>query len=546
MRQRMSLNHFPVLPFSAIMTGMAFSYKACDRDQLFLLPPSMADWLEDGHLAWFVIDVVSVVETSGFHAAHPNDGAGQPAYDPEMMLALLLYAYCSGLRSSRRIEAACSSDLAYRVICANMVPDHNTIARFRAEHEDAIAEVFFEVLRLCAQAGMASLGRIAIDGTKIGADAALDANRSAEAIRAEVEAMLGQAADADADEESLFGEVRPGALPEALARPGHSRLARLRAALAEVEAAEAVAAEEAARRDAKAIAEAAEGRKLMGRRPTDLHAALTRAEADLAVERAKAEAKADERARRAQNAEAEGRKLRGRPPGPDVKLDKAQARLDEARRVAAGTPAPRPVQANTTDPHSRIMKSVLGWIQGYNAQAAVNEGQLVMAAEVTQEGNDVRQLVPMMAATRFALDAAGIVGEVECLLADAGYWSEANAGAPGPDRLIATTKDWKQRRKAREMGTTTGPPPDGATALAAMEHRLRTPEGTKAYAQRSTTVEPVFGHIKENRGYRRFMRRGLPAVQSEWRLICASANLLKLFRHLPPGGLHTPASPVTA
>ncbi len=506
----------------------------------------MADWLEEGHLAWFVIDVVSVVDTSGFDVAHRNDGPGRRAYDPEMMLSLLVYAYCSGLRSSRRIEAACSSDLAYRVICANMVPDHNTIARFRAEHEDAIAEVFFEVLRLCWRAGLVSLGRIALDGTKIGADAALDANRSAEAIRAEVEAMLGQAADADAAEESLFGDGRPEALPEALARPGHSRLARLRAALAEIEAAGAVAGEDAARREAKVAGEAAEGRKLRGPKPNDTRAAVAQAEADLVVERAKAKAKTTERAERAALAQAEGRKLRGRRPGPDVKVAEAQARLDEARRAAAAAPAPKEVKANTTDPQSRIMKSASGWVQGYNAQAAVNENQLVVAAEVTQQGNDVGQFVPMMTATRAALDAADITADIGCFLADAGYWSETNASAAGPDRLIATTKDWKQRRTARHMGTTTGPPPDGAPTMVTMEHRLRTPEGTEAYATRSTTVEPVFGHIKENRGYRRFMRRGLPAVHSEWRLICASANLLKLFRHLPPAGLRAMATPTTA
>jgi transposase len=521
---------------------MAFGYKACDRDQLFLLPPSMADWLEEGHLAWFVIDVVSVIDTSGFDVAHPNDGAGRPAYDPEMMLALLVYAYCSGLRSSRRIEAACSSDLAYRVICANMVPDHNTIARFRAEHEDAIAEVFFEVLRICAQAGMANLGHIAIDGTKIGADAALDANRNAEAIRAEVAQMLGQAAAADAAEQRLFGPGQPGALPEALARGGQSRLNRLRAALAEIDVQEAAAVQAAAGREAKVAEEAAEGRKLRGPKPGDPHTALARAEADLALERARAEAKATERSHRAEEAAAKGHKLRGRVPGPDARLARAEARLEQARRSAAEAPAPKGAQANTTDPQSRIMKSASGWVQGYNAQAAVDPDQLVVAAEVTQEANDVRQLLPMMTATRAALDAAGITAELGCVLADAGYWSEDNAGAPGPERLIATTKDWKQRRAAREMGTTTGPPPEAATPLAAMEHRLRTPEGAQAYARRSTTVEPVFGHIKENRGFRRFMRRGLPAVRSEWRLICTSANLLKLYRHLPPGALVSAAT----
>jgi transposase len=515
---------------------MAFEYKTCDRDQMFLLPPSMADWLEEGHLAWFVIDVVAVIDTSGFHVGHPRDGPGRPGYDPDMMLALLIYAYCSGQRSSRRIEAACSSDLAYRVIAANTVPDHNTIARFRADHEEAIAEVFVEVLALCGRAGMANLGHIAIDGTKVGSDAALDANRGAEAIRVELDAILGQAGEVDAAEDQLFGEGPTHRVPEGL-RHSRSRLSRLREALAQIEAAEAEAKEEAEAHQARLRAEAGQGHKLRGRKPADVHAAVARAEADLALESARAEAKAAERARRVEEAAKRGRRLRGRPPGPDTLVAKAQARLDQTRTRVDKAPAPRPVQANVTDPQSRIMKTASGWIQGYNAQAAVDEGQLVVGAEVTQEGNDVRQLIPMMAATHCALHAAGITTGAGCVLADAGYWSEDNATAPGPERLIATTKDWKQRRAAREMGTTTGAPPTQATPLQAMEHRLRTPEGTEAYALRSSTVEPVFGQIKENRGYRRFMRRGLSAAHSEWRLICASSNLMKLYRQLPPGGV---------
>ena len=175
---------------------MAFRYMSADRDQLFLLPPSMLDWLAEGHLAWFVLDVVALVDTTGFHARHANDGAGRPAWDPDVMLALLLYAYSCGLRSSRRIESACRSDVAFRVICANRVPDHVSIARFRADHEAAIEAVFVDVLRLCARAGLANLGLIAIDGTKIGSDAALDANRSASQVRSEVARILAEAAAA--------------------------------------------------------------------------------------------------------------------------------------------------------------------------------------------------------------------------------------------------------------------------------------------------------------------------------------------------------------
>src|SRR5487761_1169521 len=191
---------------------MANFYVGGDRDQLFLLPVSMRDWLEEGHLAWFLIDVVAKIDTAAFHASHPNDGVGRPAYDPDMMLALLLYAYGTGSRSSRRIEAACGTDAAFRGICGGVIPDHATIARFLVEHQVAIEDSFVEVLRLCAAAGLVSVGTIAIDGTKIGADAALDKNRGEEWIRAEVTRMLAEAAATDA-QPGLFGtDVLPAEL----------------------------------------------------------------------------------------------------------------------------------------------------------------------------------------------------------------------------------------------------------------------------------------------------------------------------------------------
>jgi hypothetical protein len=175
------------------------------------------------------------------------------------------------------------------------------------------------------------------------------------------------------------------------------------------------------------------------------------------------------------------------------------------------------------------MKTATGWVQGYNAQAAVNDHQIVVACTVTQDANDVGQYQPMAAAARAALDAAGVTDPIGVILADAGYWSEDNANAPGPDRLIATLKDHKQRRAARDLGTTNGPPPEGANALETMEHRLRTPEGTAAYAQRSHTVEPVFA-VKANHDYDRFRRRGLGPARSEWALISTVHNLGKMFR----------------
>jgi transposase len=508
-----------------ILAGMAYFYVGGDREQLFLLPVSMRDWIDEGHLAWFVIEVVGALDTTAFHARHPNDGVGRPAYDPEMMLALLFYAYGTGVRSSRRIEAGCRTDAAYRVICGGVTPDHATIARFVVDHEAAIKAVFVEVVRLCAAAGLVSVATIAIDGTKMGSDAALDKNRDAEWIGAEVERIVSEALAADAGQASPGGLFVTDELPAELSTR-NGRLARLQAALADIEAQDRAARAQAGARAATAAAAAAEGRKLSGPKPKDPQAALARAEADHAAELARAQAKAARRATKEQAAAAEGRKLAGFAPRPDDRVDKAAAALDAARAAAAGAAV---TQANITDPDSRIMKTATGWVQGYNAQAAVNENQIVVACDVTQDANDVGQYQPMVAATHDALGAAGVSQPIGVVLADAGYWSEDNATAAGPDRLIATLKDCKQRRAARDMGTTTGPPPEGASTLEAMEHRLRTIEGAQTYAQRSHTVEPVFADHKENRGWRRFRRRGLDAARSEWALMNTSHNLAKLF-----------------
>ena len=502
---------------------MAFRYMECDRDQLFLLPPSMREWLGEDHLVWLILDVVEVLDTSGLHRVHANDGPGRPAWDPDMMLALLVYAYCVGLRSSRRIEAACRSDVAFRVICANRVPDFRTVARFRAASGEVLVSLFVGVLVLCAKAGLVRVGRVALDGTKMAANASLGANRSAAAIRAEVEQMLAQAARADDSEDSRWGEGGGDELPGPLARAG-SRLARLRQAQAQIDAEEAAERAGAEAKAARAAERAARGRKPAGRRPTrDARARLARAEADLAALQAR------------MRAVRVGVCASG---GLAVEVARAQADVEAARLAVQAAPPGRPRQANVTDPDSRIVKTPGGgWVQGYNAQAMVDQNQIVLAFEVTQDPNDVAQFQPLLAAAQHNLRSVGVVDPVGVVLADAGYWSEANATSAGPARLIATQKDWKQRQAARLLGTTSGPPDPDASPLEAMEHRLRTPEGAHAYAHRSATIEPVFGHTKHNRGITRFMQRGLHAVRAEWSLICATANLQKLHAHLPPGGL---------
>jgi hypothetical protein len=257
---------------------------------------------------------------------------------------------------------------------------------------------------------------------------------------------------------------------------------------------------------------------------------LARARADHDAALARARAKQDQRAAKVAAATAAGRRIGGFAPGPDRRLQQAEAALAAAQTAAESAPA-AVRQVNVTDPDSRVMKTAQGWVQGYNAQAIANRHQIVLACDVSQHAGDVLLYEPMMTMLQQTLAAAGISAPVGLALADAGYWSAENATAPGPDRLIATSKDHKQRRAARELGHTSGPPPDNVTPLEAMEHRLRTPEGAAAYAQRSHTIEPVFADRKHNRGIRGFRRRGLPAAQSEWAFINLAGNMLKLHQH---------------
>ena len=503
--------------------GATRAYLCARRDQLFLLPVCMRDWIDEGHLAWFVIDVVGELDTGALHR-RPGGAPGRPPYDPEMMCALILYAYCCGIRSSRRVEDACRTDAAFRVICGGLVPDHATIARFVVDQERALAELFVSGLRLCAAAGLVDLSVVALDGTKMAADAALARNRDAGWIRREVAGLLAAtAADqppAAAEQAALAG-LDATAAGQLIGPRG--RLARLQAALAVIEAEETAAT-------ANARQAARDGRKLPGPKPTEPAAALARARAEHRAALARAEANQARRAAKEAAAQAAGRKLTGPPPGPDRVLARAQAALAAAQQAAQTAPSGGR-RANITDPDSRIMKTRQGWVQGYNAQAIANKHQIVLACDVSQDAGDVLLYQPMMTALGHTLAAAGITATPALALADAGYWSSENATTPGPDRLIATMKDHKQRRAARELGHTTGPPPAGAAPADAMEHRLRTTDGAAAYAQRSRTIEPVFADRKENRGMRGFRRRGLEAAKSEWAFMHLAANMLKLRQH---------------
>jgi transposase len=439
-----------------------------EREQQYLLPPSMMKWLPGDHLVYFLLDTVELMKLSPFYAGLRNDGRGAASYDPRMMVPLLLYAYCEGIRSSRVIERLCRESIAYRVITANQQPDHSSICRFRKEHAKALEGLFIDVLRLCQEAGLVKVGKVGLDGTKIKANAALAANRTLPHIEESVKQMLREAEEADAAEDARHGKGSRGdELPEAL-RDRPSRLNRLRecrdrlkreAEETRAKQQEKIAAREAEERDS--------GRKKCGRKPS----------------------------------------------APETTVN------DQAK-------------ANVTDPDSRIMKTRSGYVQGYNAQAAVSEDQIIIAAELTQDANDQHQLHPMIEKAQENLATAQIEKPIAALVADAGYSNEdnlKNADPEGPELFIATNKDWKQREKIREQPAPRGRLPLNLSLRERMERKLLTQRGRAIYGKRSVICEPPFGYIKVNRGADRFMRRGFDACQSEWKLLCTTHNLLKLY-----------------
>jgi len=455
------------------------TFKPYTPDQLLLLPPALQDWLPEGHLALFISDVVdhALDLTPILVTYETGDGRGQPPYHPALMVKLLVYAYCTGTPSSRRIEKATYEEVPYRVLAANQHPDHDSIAAFRQQHLQALAGLFTDVLALCRAAGLVQLGHVALDGTKVLANAskhkAMSYGRMGEAERKleeEVAALLAQAQQVDAAEDARYGKGRRGdELPAALARR-ESRLARIREAKAALEA------------EAKAQAIAA-------------------AEA--------AQAKLAERQRQA---ETTGRKPKGRPPRVP---DPAQA-----------TPAPK-AQRNFTDPDSRIMQdgATKSFVQAYNAQAAVDgHAQIIVAADVTQDANDKQQLVPMLS------QVAATCGQPPTAAsADAGYFSDTSVTDKTLQGIDLYVPPDRQKHGERAPAASDPPPPDAA-AITQMRAKLQTVAGQAIYALRKAIVEPVFGQIKGTRGFRRFSFRGLRKVQAEWQVICLTHNLLKLFR----------------
>jgi transposase len=456
---------------------MSYNFLRGDRHQPFLLPPDLRDWLPADHLAWFVLDVVDQLDLGPFLAAYRADGHGHPAYDPKTLLGVLLYAYAIGVRSSRQVERRCHEDLAFRVLAGNQTPDHVTIARFRVRHEAALAGFLAESLRLCAAAGLVRLGLVALDGTKLAANAAERANRTHDKLATEVAEILRQAAEADQHDDLQHGDARGDELPAALASKA-GRLQRLRVAKAQLEA------------------EAAARQRRYQQRVAELAAAA---------------------------------RARGKQPKARIK---PRAR-DEA-------PKPEAV-ANVTDPDSRLQHTRKGSLPGYNAQAVTTCEQVIVAAELTQQANDLQQLGPMLDATAATLAAAGVQDRPGTVLADSGYWTIANlTQLPGAPELLIPPARHGRQGKPRKDGKPSESRSDGLRA--AMKAKLASDEGKACYAKRKETVEPVFGQIKDVRGARRFLRRGLGACQAEWKLLCGTHNLLKLWRHQTAQPLATPAT----
>jgi transposase len=438
--------------------------------------------LAEGHLAWFVIDSVAAMDLADFYAAYRADGRGRAAHDPVMMVALLLYVYALGERSSRRIERRCIEDVAARVICANQAPEHTTIARFRQRHEAALAALFGDVLALCAEAGLVQVGVIAIDGTKVHANASERATRDYEQI---ARAILAEADAVDRAEDERFGERRGDELPEQLAT-GAGRAKWL--------------AEAKRRLEQK---RAAEARPIPASRRQRLQESKRRLEEELATECRANEAY---EAYRARGVMRNGRRLGAHsPPKPYVPPATPQGKI------------------NTTDPDSRNVKTPRGWVQGYNAQAATNERQIVIAAELTNSSADFGQIEPMVNAARGELRAAGVAELPEVVVADAGYWHQVQMQALAGDGIAALIPPDANKRKGARPGW------DGGL-YAFMRRALATPTGAQLYRKRTAMIEPVFADTKFNRKIDRFQRRGRAACRSQWRLITATHNLLKLWR----------------
>ena len=432
---------------------MAKTYRSYVPEQSLLLPPSLREWLPDGHLAYFVSDVVDELDLSAIESVYEEDDRGQPPYHPRMMTKILLYGYCVGVFSSRKIQKRLVEDVAFRVLAAGNQPDFRTISDFRKLHLKALEEMFQQMLRLTLETGAMKLGQVALDGSKFKANAskhkAMSYGRMDETekrLRAEVRKLLSQAEAADREEDKRYGRDRRGEeLPEELQRR-EARIARIRAAKEALE------------------------------------------------ERAREQARKE-----------------GKDP-------------EEAKPTAK-------TQYNFTDPESRMLKGADGFVQGYNTQIAVEPAfQLIVGQRVTQAANDKQQLVPLLETIE---QQSG--QKPQGVVVDSGYCSEENLKYLDQRRIEGFVATEKQKHAQRNESCKPGPLPIGASRVERMERKLQTKVGAAVYATRKCIVEPAFGQIKQARGFRQFLLRGLEKVRGEWALICMTHNILKFHKIICSG-----------
>jgi len=447
-------------------------FKPYQPNQLLLLPPDMKQWLPQDDLVYFIMDVVNELDLSAIYQSYDSSKGGQPPFDPKMMTAMLLYAYCVGVPSSRKIEKATYQQVPFRVITADQHPDHDTIAEFRKRHLKALSELFVQALQLCQKVGLVKLGHVSLDGTKVRANASKHKamsygrmEKKAEELEAEVKRLLAEAQAVDDAEDAKYGKDRRGdELPKEL-RFKQDRLKKIKEAMHSLE------------QEAKV----------------------------------KAEAKRQEIRQKEQALQKEGKKRKGKKPKEPG--DKPDAKA----------------QRNFTDPDSRIMKdgASKSFEQAYNCQAAVDEkSQIIVATNVTQQTNDKQQLQPLIEEIKENTDG----DKPKKVSADTGYFSETNVEYLEDEQIDSYIATARQKHRDRPEPAGRGRIAKNATKQERMARKLRTKKGRETYSRRKQIVEPVFGQIKEVRGFRRFFLRGLDNVMCEWDLICLTHNLLKLFR----------------
>ena len=448
---------------------MEKTFKSCDRKQMLLLPPSLLDWLPEGHLAHFILDTVEQLDLSKIYASYQGNGRGQPPYEPRMMTALLFYAYCTGVPSSRQIEKRTYEDVAFRVIAANRQPDHDSICEFRKRHLKALAGLFVQILRLCQQAGLVKLGHVALDGTKIKANASKHKamsygrmKKTKEELEKEIENLLKSAEAVDKEEDKKYGRSKKGwDLPDELQRR-ETRLKKIKEAMDALE-------EEAGK-------EASE------------------------------------------------------------KQEATEVKTTEKQPSASQPPAVEPpdkAQRNFTDPDSRIMKvtSTGSFEQCYNGQAVVDDSfQVIVAAGLSQDANDSDEVEPILDILEENL---GKIPRGMAITTDAGYFSETNLML-FEDAILDPYMATKKMKHGEVFPPVRGRPPNDMTPRERMIRKLSTKRGQEIYSKRKSTVEPVFGQIKQARGLRQFSLRGYQNVSAEWQMWCLTHNLLKLYRHGGP------------